>query len=51
MVTFYPAAGINPLGHCVALFHFLTNFYLLHYPGGGGQLNLQITAVTFIHYA
>jgi len=36
-------------GHCEALFHFRPNGYLLHYPGGVGHLNLQITELTLIY--
>ena len=49
IVTFWPAKGITPLGHWVALLQILVNVYLMHYPGGAGHFYRQGTAVMFMY--
>jgi hypothetical protein len=46
IVIFCPGTGIVPLGHCVALFHFLIKLYLTNYPAGEGQRYLHLIALT-----
>lgn len=48
-VTLSPATGTTPLGHWVALLHFLTKSSRTNVPGAGGQSSSQITPVTDVY--